>query len=448
MDSSTIPIIGEDLNPTRPQEAPVPTDHLVKSHQEHLENSEPIFQANDPTTAVSKGYPEPADTSRKEDDGSDSDSVETSDSDCRDKSDANPDPSLCTGTKAEVPGKSSPQTPSQDAERKPRPRVGYSNKFLYDSNKVVVTESWPHVLDLDRDRENVTATANVEPVVELVTIVKTNITESPYTRDSTYTTATILSNSKVATNHVGLEVVVNSRRVIEALKRMITYYPNLDLSGTSLKIAEPYAVFFHFRDEIKDYLRTYPGSTGYQSNYQHPCAKRTDFKACDEETYAHLGAMQEVIEKQCLEEVEEEIGLHHETPSLATYRMLWLLFKPGTKVYRSERGRWTAGVVLSVGMDKAIQTKGDALRIRYWNLGFDGFRLGRWEGDCFIKPFEGTRRIIELEICPSSFYDVKDSGLLRDTLIDQGKQYWKLIPGSQVDYSGKLPTDNIEWVSI
>lgn len=384
MDASATPIIGDDLNPMRPQEGPVLSDELL---------------AWKPNVCLACGQ------SLSKPRGA--------------------------GTKAEVPGKSSLKTPAeaaQNAETQSRPRVGYSNEFLYDSGQVVMKETWPRALDLDRDRDDVSETANVEPIVELVTIVKTSIYRSPYSTSNGHTTAKILSNSKVATSYVGLEVVVNSRRVIEALKRMITYYPNLDLSGTSLKIAEPYAVFFHYRNEIKDYLRTYPGSTGYQSEYQHPDAKRADFKACNEETYKHLGTMQEVIEGQRLEKVEKEIRLHRQTPSIATYRMLWLLFKPGTKVYRSERGRWTAGVVLSVGMDKVIQRKGDALRIKYWNLGFDGFRLGRWEDDCLIKPFEGNRRITELEICPCSFYDANDSGLFRDTLINQGKKILEAYP--------------------
>lgn len=493
----------EDSNRTRPQETSDPTDHPVNIVQkndenddkdESGENSDPKLQEDDTTSTALEENPDSQDGSRNSNDNVGSGDDRESGSYSADESEEDTDPTLwCSVTRlshaqllvwrlstcpvckqslsrprphavaiAKVPpaerAVSRPGTPSdasQDEGPPPRPRVGYSNRFLYDSDDIAVAEPWPHMLDLDRDRGKLSEAASVEPVVELVTIVRTNMNEhrlrleTPYSRGPNFfSTSGILTSSRVATTYIGLEVVVNSRSVIAAFKRMITYYPDLDLSGTSLKIAQPYAVFYHYRDEIKSYRRTYPGSSDYRSDYHHPDADRAGFKTCDEETYEHLGAMQEVIEGESLHEVEKEMILHQQTPSVATYHMLWLLFKPGTKVYRFERGRRTAGVVLSVEMDNPIEGKADALYIRYWNLGFNGYKLGRSEDYCLLKPFEGSRRITELEICPCSFFDAEDSGSLRESLIDQGKKYWRLIQGSQVDYSGKLPTDNSEWVRI
>lgn len=171
--------------------------------------------------------------------------------------------------------------------------------------------------------------------------------------------------------------------------------------------------------------------------------------ACDEDTYKNLSIVREVIEQQSLAEVRMELKRNQQRPALATYSMLWLLFKPGTKVYIQRMGGPTVvGVVLSIQGGELNPETTDDFSVDYWYLGFDGSRLGRRPGKCRVKPFTGERKISGLEISPCTHCDAEDGNALRDSLIKRGQKYWKYLPGSQVDYAGKLPKDQSDWVGL
>lgn len=330
-----------------------------------------------------------------------------------------------------------------------RAQFRYSNKFLWSTGVPMFSEPWPDLLDLDRDRGRLVMAQEPtdEPVLEIVTIVATNLSPNSRARNNTNW---IISNSSVGVQCVGKEVIIHSRRVMDALQTLITYYPRLDLGGLSLHISQPYALFYHHIDAIKALQDTYHRLKEDQSENQTPTpsSKPAHPQIRDEETYKHLEIVREVIEQENLAEVQEEIGRHHQSPAVATYSMLWLLFKPGTKVYVRRMGLpVSAGVVLSIQGGDLSPGKSEPFSIDYWTLKFDGARLGRCPHEFIVKPFVGERRISELEVAPCSFYDAEDSGVLRDFLIDRGQKYWKFLPGSQVDYQGELPKDQSDWVS-
>lgn len=339
---------------------------------------------------------------------------------------------------------------STDPTARRRAQVRYSNNFLASNGRFMFNEPWPELLDLDRDRRKLAATQGPsdEPVIEIVTIVATNLTPTSRLRR---TTNWIMSNTSVRTECVGKEVIIHSRRVMDALQTLITYYPKLDLGDLSLRISQPYALFYHHIDDIKAFQNTYnrPKEDRPTNQPLIPASKRVHFKGCDEETYHHLEIVREVIERENHVEVREEIARHHQKPAVATYSMLWLLFKPGTKIYVRRLGTSVSvGVVLSIQGGGLSPEESDPFSIDYWTLAFDGTRLGRCPHDFVVKPFAGERRISELEVSPCIYYDAEDSGELRETLINRGKKYWRFLRGVQVDYEGKLPEDQSEWVGL
>lgn len=332
---------------------------------------------------------------------------------------------------------------STDPTARRRAKVRYSNKFLWVNGKEMFSEPWPELLDLDRDRGKLAMSQRPsdEPVIQIVTIVATNLTFSSRPRRST---KWILSNTSLGTECVGKEVIIRSRRVLDALGSLITYYPRVDLGVLSLRISQPYALFYHYIDEIKAFQDTYrpQGNPSSASN-------SVNFKGCDEETYNHLDIVREFIEGENLGEVQEEISRHRQQPAIATYAMLRLLFKPGTIVYVRPMGMpVSVGVVLSIQGGDLSPGESDPFFIDYWTLEFDGIRLGRCPHDFIIKPFAGERKISELEVSPCGYYDAEDSGMLRETLINRGRKYWRFLPGVQVDYDGKLPEDQSDWVDL
>lgn len=62
------------------------------------------------------------------------------------------------------------------------------------------------------------------------------------------------------------------------------------------------------------------------------------------------------------------------------------------------------------------------LHIDFWNLDFDGVKLGRCKQDFVLKPFDGERLVTKLEICPCGIYDMADGGALRQGLLARGQK--------------------------
>lgn len=327
-------------------------------------------------------------------------------------------------------------------------QVRYSNKFLWDTGHF--SEPWPDLLDLDRDRGKVAMSQGPtdEPVLEVVSVVMTNLGPTPGIK---YTTTWFISNLFLGPDCLSKEIIIHSKRVMRVLQTLITYYPDFDLQRLYLRIPQPYILFHQYFEEIKEFQNSFHRLKGHQTGIEPPNSgsERTQLKVCDEETYKHLDIIREFIEGENGREVREEFQRHRQTPAVATYSMLWLLFKPGSKIYVRRLGSpVSAGVVLSVQGGDLKPIKSDPFSIDYWNLDFDGTRLGRCPNNCVVKPFVGEKRISELEVTPCSFYDAEDAGVLRNTLINCGLKYWKFLSGFQVDYRGKLPKEQREWVSL
>lgn len=349
-----------------------------------------------------------------------------------------------------------PQTIQQLSETQasdkpvPRSQIQYSNKFLWNNGAFPFWERWPDLLDLDRDRGKFAMSQGPtdEPVLEIVSVVTTNLAPTPGVR---YSSNWIISNMSLVPDQVSKEVIIRSRRVMHVFRTLVTYYPNLNLRDAFLTISHPYALFHQYFEQIEEFQDTFHHSKEENSGMEHPnrALNRAQLKICDEETYKHLNTVREVIEGENGGDVREEIERHHQSPAVATYSMLWLLFKPGTKVYVRRLGSpVSVGVVLSVQGGELSLEKSDPFSIDYWTLEFDGTRLGRCPNDFVFKPFAGEKNISELEVTPCSYYDAEDAGNLRDALIDRGLKYWRFLPGFQVDYRGKLPKEQREWVGI
>lgn len=346
-----------------------------------------------------------------------------------------------------------PSTTRDAADSKPLPQSGYkySTKFLWKDGAEYFSQPWPGSLDLERERGKALLArgAGKDSVVEIATVVMTNLTsESGAKRNASW----LLSTPSVGLKCIGREVIIHSKRVMDVLRSLISYYPGVEMDSVSLCIPQPYALFYHYADDIREFQRNFTESEGTQHfqdrDAAHPALRRTHVPQCDEETYRHLNIVREVIEQETLAGVRMELERHQQRPALATYSMLWLLFKPGTKVYvRRIGGPTIVGVVLSVqGGDLNPETPED-FSVDWWGLVFDGTRLGRSPERCRVKPFAGQQQIAELEICPCRHLDEEKGNDLRDSLIDRGRKYWKYLLGSQVDYAGQLG-DEREWVRL
>lgn len=223
---------------------------------------------------------------------------------------------------------------------------------------------------------------------------------------------------------------LNSPAIINALQRVVEYYPGQDFSGEAISVFEPFDVLIHHESELATFRETYA-----------PSKTRPETECCETEknTYEHLAVLQDFLMQRVGVSVETE-RLRH-TRGFATFDMLWMLYKPGTTVYSDTwaDGNYNAYVIQSVSVGVARGPTA-SLEIDMWYLDFDGTIIGRRGFKRYQSPFNGEKRISALEVIPCGFWEDKSTEKvakgLKESLEERGKLFFKLTSRRCMNYDG------------
>lgn len=212
------------------------------------------------------------------------------------------------------------------------------------------------------------------------------------------------------------ELIIHSEPIIKALREIVDYYPGQSLLGDTISIKEPFSILVHHRKELQEYR-----------------------ESCDDaETYHHIGVLQKYLEDNLGDKILAEDQRYNKPTPVATFEMLWMLFKPGMDVYAQiddQRGGFVLQSCQPVS-DNSKVGKPMPLKVLMWYLDYDGRILGRRQHEVTIVPFEGEREITSLKVFPACFLD-KDSDLSpRKKLEARGEKFYSMLLGKQMDYKG------------
>ena len=242
---------------------------------------------------------------------------------------------------------------------------------------------------------------------------------------------------------LGTRLQINSPAIITALQSVIEYYPGEAFSDNSTAIWEPYAPLVHYEEELKAYRDSF-----------HPDKISLKGEVChrNENAYEHLGVLQHVLRERKGREIEIERQRH--ARGMATFEMLWLLYKPGTDVYcdANADGNYNAYAVRSASHEYV----GDRLlplKVEVWNMDYDGSRIGRRSDDLIQLAYDGEKEITSLFVVPCEFWKERskageESRPLRKRLEERGKMFFKLAQRHCMNYDGFILTWPKEHVSI
>jgi hypothetical protein len=224
----------------------------------------------------------------------------------------------------------------------------------------------------------------------------------------------------IGRRYIPLTVVkIHSLPLINALREVIRYYPGLNLSGTPVTIESPFMPVVHYMEEIEN----------YKSN--HPSAHDEDYIAV---TNSHIDVLLEFLEQRLGPELRLERERHQRQPPVATFEYLWLLFRPGDKVFvvhhdnygNRKEARPYVFAVMKSSPDKWFMV---------WNVDIDGSStLGPSFSEQLLEPFEGEKEILSLPICPRRF--LPDYSEVEAKFIARGKRVISLFEPSYMEYSG------------
>ncbi|KAF3010481.1 hypothetical protein E8E14_006327 [Neopestalotiopsis sp. 37M] len=311
--------------------------------------------------------------------------------------------------------------------------ISYAVEYRDAGDHRITTEPWNGAFDLVSARKG--AGDKKTSIFDVVTILKTTIRADSH-RYSGETQKImedgILENPKIGVTVDGSKVVIHSPNIIKELASVTSYYPSIDFASETLEMREPYPLIAHHFDELED-LAAKSETTQLPTSDNNVEASQIDNTSGeDSETRkTDLRLLLEFMTSVYKDDITKERERHKNLS--CTFRMLWLLFKPGETVYCQDKGQAAAYVVQDIkksrqGPTDFRQGPSDSIgkevyKIGLWNLDFDGRFVGRCARTVTITHFEGERGIKTLKAFPCQFIDEHDGGELRQKLECHGRVY-------------------------
>lgn len=348
---------------------------------------------------------------------------------------------LIQGTKAK------PTTPETTTSESPEAkhiskshdqRVKHSVDYLDVEGNFIYSQSQSKPFDLEEAR--CTKAKAMQPLAfEVHTALSTSLTPphgsnwfSSDVREARQ--QDILNNPEISVSVARTRIKIRSPQLVELLRKVIPRGPLLDPNSKIIELVEPFQLIAHHFKELEALQDL--SSEENKSDDGDGTEKTNQLAA------ANLRMLLSFTGRIYNNSLEEERSRH--SRDLCTFRMLWLLFKPGTTVYKESGGKVSAHVVRDVKVDKSILSAPPERRLKpcvinLWHLDFDGRYVGRCMSSVTVGEFDGERQVTSLKVYPTNFIDRKDEGRLRQQLEKRGRRWYDLLRGGQVYHLGELP---------
>ena len=246
----------------------------------------------------------------------------------------------------------------------------------------------------------------------------------------------------ISRSHTYYSIRIHSKRVLDCLRSLIQYYPDLGLALEQPEVSfeYPYRALIHYYDELQDMRKRCATSYGDapESSTLYNLRTREDLDVV-------MGHLETIYSS----EIKPELDLHYQKLPVAKFDALWLLYKPGDTVFARIKGQLMFFKVLSANreIDKAGDPTGP-WSIIVWGLYFDGYLLRRQTRKFKIHEFHGQRDIQKLPIKPIAFLEGHHEKLTErlQGLITRGMQYYHFICEAPLyrRYNGPVNGDNGE----
>lgn len=211
-----------------------------------------------------------------------------------------------------------------------------------------------------------------------------------------------------------------SPAVAEALRCVVDYFPNLDLSGNVIKIQEPYSVFIFYEKELTEYRER-----------AERLAAAGDVSCPNRWASKHIGIVQDFVRQKVQKDVDTERARH--ARGYATFEMLWLLYKPGSDVYYDiyDVAEHEPYVVSSAEfeLDNGAISSYD---FKLWNMNATSHWVGPAEYELTLQHFAGEKRIPSLRVYPCEYLRFADGvteedvSQIKQHFLDRGRKWYNL----------------------
>lgn len=320
--------------------------------------------------------------------------------------------------------------------------VSHSVQYMDAGNHKIATRPWPGPFDLTAARKSV-STKEQKTIFSVLTVLNTSIPpdyrRTPGEVHRILETG-ILENPDVSVSVRARLISIHSKALISAIGSVVSYYPSVALGGEVIEMKDPCPLIGHNLQDLENYQRTYSESRDVSSQ-QPLAATHGGFpRRCTSVEARHLGLLLDFVKNSIYQEdIKNETARYAQ--NMCTFKMLWLLFKPGRTVYVQSDGKLRGYVVQAALIDESRHFhvgNQQSYRVKLWNLQFDGRFVGRAAKVVVIPPFSGERAVTSLRVFPCEFMDKADGGKTKSWVEQDGKKWYDLLCGRQVHYSGEL----------
>ncbi|KAK8057254.1 P-loop containing nucleoside triphosphate hydrolase protein [Apiospora saccharicola] len=238
---------------------------------------------------------------------------------------------------------------------------------------------------------------------------------------------------------------IYSPYLLEIIPEVVGYYPSYSIRGHKdpargpkpyIELSRPYRMLNGVRENLTSVKK------GFQDVVMGAIdGSQAEPDARAQATLEHIEALEHELDK-IAPEIEEE-RLRHKLPTpMATFDMLWLLFRPGRMVLTKVSLEWAVVKVYHLRANPDRKDSSPFLKLMAWYPDFDGKRR---QHDIQIDRFTNARPINELPAypvecgCPATL----------ERLLNRGKQYFELLAeqAPQRKYDGMIVTRDDEIMS-
>ncbi|KAI0437534.1 hypothetical protein F4803DRAFT_570718 [Xylaria telfairii] len=217
-----------------------------------------------------------------------------------------------------------------------------------------------------------------------------------------------------------------SPAVCEALRCTVDYFPDIDLSGSTIDIPEPFEIFVFFEKQLNEYRERLERAT--ESDKGPLCMNRYASK--------HISIVQQFVKERTQLAVDAERERH--TRGYATFDMLWLLYKPGLDVYFDKPGIGEHEPYVIHGVSSK-RLNGTTLEYTtsFWNMKCDFDWVGPSVVTQTVKRFAGEKKITTLQAFPCEYLRFMenltplDTETIRNHFIERGKKWYETKRGKR-----------------
>jgi hypothetical protein len=240
-------------------------------------------------------------------------------------------------------------------------------------------------------------------------------------------------------------IQILSRNLLRLLQSVVQDYPGQSLRGDEITMLPHFEMLAHYYKDLIALKDRKPDILPQLSSESLHDEKQPDLPnpagLLDQATIHDLNVLMKSFNGHYIKifvPVEARYNL-----GIATFELLWFLFKPGVSVYARFSGK-LAGFIFEryekIPKPNAPPSSEFIWAMHCWNLTYNGRRIVRTSIEFHIDKFRAEKQITSLPVFPRIYLDSSDGGSTKARLQDLGEKYYTIIRkgSAHMQYSGQI----------